>query len=290
MLIFWTLAIALVTAVACSICGVFLVVKREAFVSEGLAHAVLPGIVLAFVIFRDRSSLGLILAAGLSGLLMIWLVRLFCSSHRVYPDAALGIVFSALFSGGIILSNMYLRNTHFHAECIIDGNLAFAPMRSFSVGDYYLGPRAFVTMTAILIVLLAFITIFFKVLKLAAFDPSLAYLLGFRPSLVNLISLSLVSITAVAAFETAGTVLVVALMICPAASSNLWTNSLTRMLCYAVAIGSAASIGGVFLGIALDIAPAGPIASLCGMLFLISVAVTATSTKNPPVVEPGDSC
>ena len=79
----WTYIIAVLTAIACSLAGVLLVVKREALVSEGLSHAVLPGIVLAFLIFRDRSSPLLILAAGLSGLLMVWLVQWIAKTGRV---------------------------------------------------------------------------------------------------------------------------------------------------------------------------------------------------------------
>ena len=78
-LLAWTYLIAVLTAVACSLAGVMLVVKREALVSEGLSHAVLPGIVLAFLVFRDRSSPWLILAAGMSGLLMVWICLLYTS-------------------------------------------------------------------------------------------------------------------------------------------------------------------------------------------------------------------
>ncbi|MEO1525764.1 MAG: metal ABC transporter permease [Planctomycetota bacterium] len=214
-LILWTIAIAVVTAIACSLCGALLVVRREAFVSEGLSHAVLPGIVVSFVIFRDRSSFELIVAAAASGLLMVWLVHLICRSGRVDQDAALGIVFSGLFSVGVVLSNIRLRDVHFHASCIIDGNLALAGLRSFKVGDLYLGPTAFVSMSVILVCLVAFLCVFFNSLKLTAFDESLAELVGLRPRILRLIWLSLVSVTTVAAFETAGTVLVVALMVMP---------------------------------------------------------------------------
>ena len=82
----WTYIIAVLTAIACSLAGVLLVVKREALVSEGLSHAVLPGIVLAFLIFRDRNSPLLILAAGLSGLLMVWLVQWIAKTCLLYTS------------------------------------------------------------------------------------------------------------------------------------------------------------------------------------------------------------
>ena len=140
-LVLWTLAIGIVTAVACAVCGVFLVVKREAFVSEGLSHAVLPGIILAYIAIPDRSSPLLVVAAGLSGLIMVWLVQAISNTRLVDRDAALGIVFSALFSIGVIASSMKLGNVHFHAHCIIDGNLSLAALKHAEIGGVDLGPR-----------------------------------------------------------------------------------------------------------------------------------------------------
>lgn len=271
--LFWTLAIAVVTAIACSLCGTLLVVRRESFVSEGLSHAVLPGIVIAFVIFRDRGTPGLIAAAAASGMLMVWLVQLLCRSGRVDQDAALGIVFSSLFSFGVVLSNLELRNVHFHAHCIIDGNLAVAPLKAFEVGGIYLGPTAFVSMSVILVVLVGFLCVFFQPLKLAAFDSSLANLTGLRPGLLQMIWLALVSVTAVAAFETAGTVLVVALMVTPAATANLFTHSLGKMFWISAAIGGMCSAAGVLLANWMRISPAGPIAVTVGLCFLASVLI-----------------
>ena len=89
-LVLWTLLIAITTAVACSLCGVYLVVKHESMVAEALSHAVLPGIIVAFVIFQDRSSPWLIISAGLSGLLMVWLVQTIRNTRLVDGDAASG--------------------------------------------------------------------------------------------------------------------------------------------------------------------------------------------------------
>ena len=270
-LVFWTLMIAILTAVACALCGVFLVVKREAFVSEGLSHAVLPGIIVAFIIFQDRSSPWLIIAAGLTGLLMVWLVQLVFKTRLVDQDAALGIVFSGLFSIGVILSRLNLKDIHFHAHCIIDGDLNLAPLKGFQVGDWYLGPKAFVVMVVVVLVLVAFITLFYKELKLMAFDESTSKTLGFRPSILHSVWLGLVSITAVAAFETAGTILVVALMIAPAAAANLLTKRLSVMFLFSSMIAIVAASLGIWLGLNLEISPAGPISSIAGLLFLLVV-------------------
>lgn len=267
----WIYVIAILTAIACSLAGVLLVVKREALVSEGLSHAVLPGIVLAFLIFRDRSSPLLILAAGLSGLLMVWLVQWIARTGRVKQDAALGIVFSGMFSVGVLASSLNLKNVHFHAHCIIDGNLTFAAFEDCNWFGVYLGPRAFVSMTLCVIGLIGFITVFFKELKLMAFDETASQLFGYRPQLLHTIWLAIVSIVAVAAFEIAGTILVVALMIAPAAAANLLSQRLWKMFVLSAILGTMSAILGVALSQQLTISPAGPIASMAGLAFLIVV-------------------
>ena len=94
----WTLAIAAVTAVVCALCGCLLLVNRQAMVSEGLSHAVLPGLVVAFMIFRDYNSPLLILAAAASGMVMVWLTDWLRRTGLVEPDAGLGIVFAGMFN------------------------------------------------------------------------------------------------------------------------------------------------------------------------------------------------
>ena len=278
-LIAWTVLIGICTAVACALCGVFLVIKREAFVSEGLSHAVLPGIVLAYVWIEDRNSPWLIIAAGLSGLLMVWLVEWIACTNRVERDAALGIVFSGLFSVGMVATSLELGKVHFHADCIIDGNLALAAVRKTEfplLGDM---PTAFVTMLGILLGLCAFIGLFLKELTLLSFDEVLAKSFGFRPRMLHSAWLALVSMTAVAAFEVAGTILVVALMIAPAATANLLTNRLGTLIWLAPCLAAIASMAGVFAGIQLDVSPAGLIASISGILFLVAVGYKKLATS-----------
>ena len=269
-LVLWTLMIAMTTAVACSLCGVYLVVKHESMVAEALSHAVLPGIIVAFVIFQDRSSPWLIISAGLSGLLMVWLVQTIRNTRLVDGDAALGIVFSALFSVGIIAASQNLNNTHFHAHCIIDGNLASAALQTVEVFGIEM-PRSFLVMLSVLGALLVFIGFFYKEMKLTMFDAELSQSFGFRPTLLHLGWLALVSMTTVAAFETVGSILVVALMIAPPAASFLLASRLWKMLVISSLIGIVSSLIGFQVGYSLDISPTGPIATVAGFVFLVTV-------------------
>ncbi|MEM9800871.1 MAG: metal ABC transporter permease [Planctomycetota bacterium] len=269
----WTLAIAAVPAVACALSGTFLVLKHEAMAAEGLAHAVLPGIVIAFVFVGDRTSPLLIAGAAATGLVMTLLVQAVRRTGVVDSAASLGVVFPALFSVGILLASAELSNTHFHADCIIDGNLALAPLSRLEVAGVDLGPRAFWSNAVALILVAAFVIAFFKEMTLTTFDERLAARLGFRPALLHVAWLALVSITIVAAFEAAGSVLVVALMIAPPAAAILWSRDLVRILVLASALGLASAGLGFAVAFAFDVAPNGPMATVAGLLFLLSLLV-----------------
>jgi manganese/zinc/iron transport system permease protein len=279
MLIIWTLLIAIVTAITCSLCGVLLVVKREAFISEGLSHAILPGIVLGFLVVPDRASPLLIVSAGLSGMVMVWIVQLIANTRLVHRDAALGIVFSALFSIGIVITSLKLKNVHFHADCIIDGNLAQAALDQVTIGGIDLGPKSFFTMLIVLLIVCVFVFVFYKELKLMTFDEASAQMFGFRPKMLHTVWLLLVSVTAVAAFETAGTVLVVALMIAPAAAANILTQRLSWMFIISAVLGALSAVFGIFAAKEMNISPAGPIATFSGLSFVFAVCITGLNNR-----------
>lgn len=268
----WTLAIALVTSVVCALCGSLLLVNRQAMVSEGLSHAVLPGLVLAFILLRDYNSPWLLFAAAASGLLMVWLTQLLQNTRLLDTDAGLGIVFAGMFSLGILLVSSNLRNTHFHADCIIDGNLALAPLDRWTCFGIDLGPRSWNLMLLMFLVVTSFITLCFKELKVTIFDPLLAGQFGLRPRALQFLWLTLVSLTTVAAFDVAGSILIVALMIAPPAAAYLLTDRLSGLLVISAAIAVVSSVGGFYLALALDVSPTGPIASFAGVVFLVVFA------------------
>ena len=264
----WTLAIAVVTALVCALCGSLLLVNRQSMVSEGLSHAVLPGLVVAFLVFRDYNSPWLILSAAASGMIMIWLTQWLQQTRLVDSDAGLGIVFAGMFSLGILIVSRFLRNTHFHADCIIDGNLALAPLDRFLWAGFDWGPRSWIIMLSLLLIVTTFVVVCFKELALTLFDPLLARRFQLRPRLLQFISLSIISLTTVAAFNVAGSVLIVALMIAPPAAAYLLTNRLSMLMLAACGLAAVSAVGGHFVAMSLDLSPTGPMASVAGMLFL----------------------
>ncbi|MFN3189221.1 MAG: metal ABC transporter permease [Aureliella sp.] len=264
----WTLLIAIVTALVCSLCGSLLLVGRQAMVSEGLSHAVLPGLVLAFAAFRSYDSPWLIVMAAASGLVMVWATEALSHTRLIDPDAGLGIVFAAMFSTGILIVSTNLRHTHFHADCIIDGNLALAPLDSVRLLGFEPVPKSMISMSSMLLLVVAFIAVCYKELKIMIFDPILAKRVGLRPVMMKYGWLAIVSLTTVAAFNVAGSVLIVALMIAPPATAFLITNRLSLLLSLASLIAVLSALTGHVLAKWMDISPTGPMASVAGGIFL----------------------
>lgn len=259
--------IAAITAAACAIPGVFLVLRRMALMSDAISHAILVGIVVAFLITRDIASPLLLVGATITGILTVALVELINRTRLVREDAAIGLVFPALFSIGVILIARYTGDIHLDTDAVLLGELAFAPFDRLVLANYDIGPRALYVMLGVLVLNVAFVALAYKELKLATFDAALAATLGFAPALIHYLLMSLVSLTAVGAFDAVGSILVVALMIAPPATAYLLTDRLPRMLALSVGIGVLAAIGGYWLAHLLDASIAGAIATVLGVLF-----------------------
>ncbi len=259
--------IAVVVAAACALPGVFLVLRRMSLMSDAISHSILLGIVLAFFITQDLSSPLLIFGAAAVGVLTVTLVELITRTRLVKEDAAIGLVFPALFSIGVILISKFAGNVHLDTDAVLLGELAFAPFDRFVVFGMDLGPRALYLMSGILVLNLLFIVIFYKELKLATFDAGLAAALGFVPVTIHYALMGLVSITAVGAFDVVGSILVVALMIAPAATAYLLTDRLARLIGLSVLIGALSAITGYWLARALDASIAGAMATMAGVIF-----------------------
>jgi manganese/zinc/iron transport system permease protein len=259
--------IAIIVAVACALPGVFLVLRGMAMMSDAISHTVLLGIVLGFFALGTLESPLLILAAAAMGVVTVSLVELLMKTRLVRQDAAIGLVFPALFSIAVILISRFARGVHLDVDAVLLGELVFAPLDRVAFMGLDL-PRSLIIMSVILILNLILVGLFYKELKLTTFDAGLAVALGFSPALIHYGLMVMVSITAVGAFDAVGSILVVALMIAPPATAYLLTNRLSRMLLWSAAVATAGAIGGFWLARALDANIAGSIATFLGFLFL----------------------
>lgn len=263
------LLMAAVTAVLCAITGSLLIVRRDSMISEGLSHAVLPGIVIGFLLIGQRHSPWLVCGAAAGGLAMVWSVAMLRRTGLVASDAALGIVFSAMFSFGVLLISRYLRGTMFSPEVIIDGNLALAALDQWQWRGHDLGPRSLTWLILTLAIMLVFVNVSYKELKLMMFDRMTAHRFGYRPNYIDTVWVSLVSLVTVVAFEVAGSILIVALMIAPPACAYLLVKRLSQMLIVSSCFGVFSAWLGFVISGWLDVAPTAPMAATAGLLFLI---------------------
>ncbi|MBD3169254.1 MAG: metal ABC transporter permease [candidate division Zixibacteria bacterium] len=262
--------IAIVVAVACALPGVFLVLRRMALMSDAISHAILLGIVLAFFVVKDLASPLLVIAAALTGVLTVSLVELLNKTKLVKEDAAIGLVFPVLFSMGVILISRFAGDVHLDTDAVLLGELAFAPFNRFEPFGYDIGPITLYVMAGILLLNLLFIIIFYKELKVATFDPGLAASIGLSPAIIHYALMSLVSVTAVGAFDAVGSILVVALMIAPPAAAYLMTNDLKWMIIISAVIGILSAVTGYWCAHIFDVSIAGSMATMTGVFFLLS--------------------
>ncbi len=261
--------IASIAAIACAIPGTFLVLRKMAMISDAISHSILPGIVIGFFITHDLNSPLLILLAAITGIITVILVEYIQKTGLVKEDTAIGLVFPALFSIGVIMIAKNANDVHLDVDAVLLGELAFAPFDRFIVSNVDLGPKSLWVIGCILIVTIGLLFAFFKELKVSTFDAGLAASLGFSPAIMHYGLMSVSSITTVGAFDAVGAILVVALMIAPAATAYLLTNNLKRMLVYAISFGVFSAISGYWVAHWLDASISGSITTMLGLIFLL---------------------
>lgn len=267
-----TLVILLVgscVAASCALVGAFLVLRKMALLGDAISHAVLPGIAVAFLISGDRSALPMVIGAASLGVLTVFLVELGTRSGRLQEDASIGVVFPALFSIGVILISRYAGQVDLDLECVLYGEIAYTPWDVVFWGEQAIGPRALWVNGPILALVVAFVCLLYKELKLSTFDPELAAALGFSPIVLHYLLMAVLSITVVGAFESVGAILVVAMLVVPPASAYMLTERLSRMLALSVLFGVASAVIGYYLARLLDASIAGAMASVAGGLFAL---------------------
>lgn len=253
---------------AATLVGVFLVLRKSSMLSDAISHSIVLGIVTVWLLTHQQSGPVQIVGAALTGVLTVFLTELLASTGKVKNDAAIGLVFPALFSAGVLLLNLYARDVHIDQHTVLLGEIGFVWLKTIGIMGYEV-PQALVWMGAATLVNAAFVLLFFKELKLATFDPALARALGFAPTAMFYALLLLTSTTAVAAFEAVGAVLFIAFVIVPPAAAYLLTDRLPRMIGIGIAISALSSVLGYLLAVLGDVSIGGMMAVMTG-LFLVA--------------------
>tara|TARA_R110001599_G_scaffold151792_5_gene336792 strand:+ start:2581 stop:3474 length:894 start_codon:yes stop_codon:yes gene_type:complete len=265
-------------AISCGILGCFLILRRMAMVADAISHAVLPGIVLAFLLSGTRDSLWMILGAGLLGIFCTFLIEFFHKKARLQTDAAIGVTFTWLFALGIILISVFAGQVDLDQECVLYGEIAYVPIDLWiTEGGQNFGPKALWISSMILILNILFVRVGFKQLYVTTFDPAFAATVGISVGLWNYLLMGAVSMTTVASFDSVGAILVVALMVAPPATAYLLTDKFKSMIMITIVIAFIISIFGYYLAVALDGSIAGAIVTVAGILFAIAFLFAPTN-------------
>jgi len=263
----WIVLTAMTVNVGCAILGCYLILRKLSLMGDALSHAVLPGLVIAVILSGSMGILPLFIGAALVGFLTTFLIQTLHQYGRVPSDASMGIVFTALFALGVVLVKKYLGGLHFDFGCIYEGALEFVPFAERVMGL----PRPLFTSLVMLLVNLAFVLLFWKELKVSSFDPAMATSMGFSATTMHYLLLMLVSITTVASFEAVGAILVVAVLIVPAATAHLLTDRLGPMVAVACLVGVISAILGYGAAVYWDTNIAGMITVACGAIYTVAV-------------------
>jgi manganese/zinc/iron transport system permease protein len=261
--------IASLVAIACAIPGTFLVLRKMAMISDAISHSILPGIVVGFFITQDLNSPLLILLAAITGVITVVLVEYIQKTGLVKEDTAIGLVFPVLFSIGVLMIAKKANDVHLDIDAVLVGELALAPFDRLLISGVDVGPKSLWVIGSILIITIVLLLAFFKELKLSTFDKGLAASLGFSPVIIHYGLMTVSSITTVGAFDAVGAILVVALMIAPAATAYLLTTDLKKMLMLSIFFGIFSAISGYWLAHGLDASIAGSISTMLGIIFLL---------------------
>ncbi len=286
---------AILAGGTCGLLGSFLVLRRESLVGDALSHAVLPGIVLGFAVTGARAGLPMLAGAMLAGLLAVALIGLVQRATRLDAGATIGAVFTTFFACGLVLLEVTgARSVDLDLDCVLFGQLETLVWTEGRSAAALLDPAALASLprqlsllSGVALAVSLAVAAFWRPLKLICFDPAYAAALGLPGRSLELGLALMVAAAAVAAFEAVGSILVVAMLVCPAAALRLMTDRYTTQVLGGAALGAGLGAVGYLLagplpaamGLTLSLNAAGVIGTLGGLL----VATAALMRRAPRV-------
>lgn len=271
--------LACVTALACALPGVFVVLRKNSMIIDGIAHAVLPGIIVGFWLTHDLDSPILILGAALAGLFVVLGNEWLSDTGLLAGDAPQGLIFPALFAGGIILVSMDLQHAHIDTNAVLIGDLNLAVFPALMVGGVNIGPEYLYVMLAMLLINAGFIAVFYRKLKLTTFDRQFADVLGMRSRALNTAFMFLVSMTVVAAFKAVGAILVISLLVVPAATAQLISSRLSVMIALTCVFALTGAQAGFWIAYGLNTGTSAAMAVFYGALFVVVAVLSKLALR-----------
>jgi manganese/zinc/iron transport system permease protein len=269
----WIVATAVLSAASCGLIGSFLLLRRMSMMGDAISHAILPGLAAAFLITQTRASLAMFIGAAVVGVLTALLTHWIHALGRVDESASMGVVFTSLFAIGLIMIVRAADKVDLDPGCVLYGAIELTPLDTVPLFGARV-PRAVLVLGATLVLNALFVALFYKELRITSFDPALATTLGINATLLHYALMTLIAVTTVASFESVGSILVMAMLIVPAATAHLLTDRYgLLLLCSVVFAALAAALGHLsaitvptWFGFA-DTTTAGAMAVVAGVLF-----------------------
>ena len=280
----WMTLMAFLVTATCGLIGNYLILRRMALVGDAISHSVLPGLAVAYLVSGQLTLPAMIAGAVGAGLLTTFLIEFLHTRSRIKADAAIGITFCSLFAFGVVLINLFASKIHLDAECVLYGELSYLPSEPMvTILGHDLAPQPVLVMSCVAILVSLLVIFFYKELLLTSFDALLAGSQGFRPGLVHLLLMGVLSVVIVAAFESVGAILVIAMLILPGATSQLLSTRLPVCLWLSLLHALLSAIGGLHLSLILGCSMAACVvvagAVLFGGAWLYTVIVNALHKK-----------
>lgn len=285
------LLIGVLAAIACALPGNFLLLRRQALIGDAISHVVLPGIVVAFLVTGTVAAWPMMLGAAAAAVLAVVLIEAVRRLGRIEPGAAMGVIFTAMFAAGVLLLEQSdTSSVHLDVEHALYGNLESliwldaTGWGSLVDADALRGlPPELPRMVLVLLAICLFIGLFWRPLKIATFDEAFAEALGIRTGALGLALVIAAAVAAVAAFDAVGSIIVIAMFICPPAAARMMTNRLEHQIAWSVAIAALSAVLGYVL------AGYGPLwfgaqdaVSAAGMIATVSGAILALTARFGP--------
>lgn len=288
--------IGICVAVACALPGNFLLLRGQALIGDAISHVVLPGIVVAFLLTGLVATGPMLLGAAAAAIVAVIAIEAIRRLGRIEAGAAMGVVFTAMFAGGVLLLEQSdTSNVHLDVEHALFGNLESLIWLDADGWASLLDPAALAglpvelpRMALALVVVGAFVWLFWRPLALMSFDEGFAQGLGLRTGALGLALVIVSAVAAVAAFDAVGSIIVIAMFICPPAAARMMTNALAAQVGWSVGFATLAAIlgyvlagyGPLWIGAAASVSAAGMIATVSGVILGVAALVGPHRTRN----------
>ena len=266
----WTILVGLLCNSCCALLGCFLVLRKMSMLGDALAHAILPGLVLAFLITSSTAAWAMFLGAAVFAMLTAGLSRLLSGWGHTSEESGLGVVFTAFFAFGILLVQWFAENMHLDRDAVLEGAIEFVTLDTveFAGRDW---PISFWVTGGVLLLVVLWLLIFWKQVKAATFDPVYATAIGLHGQHMLGVMIVLVAMCVVAAFKVVGSVLVVAMLVVPAATAQLLSQRLSQMLLISVLCASVTTVVGYLLAREWNTSASGMMAVVAGGGYLAAL-------------------